>query len=419
MLEALTPLSIISGAIMLFQTMHHTKCLPWMMGQIKNLSAGHPVAEVFLIGFAFAYLVEGASGFGTPPAAAGFAFWPTGAVGTPIWFGFGDLALGDDNLQIVGLKASILVGVCAFVIAPWAALFLVPFKELFRSIIFALLATATAVIPAIGISFFSYEFPSLIGGLISILLTAVLIKFKVGLFAVSPEYAAQQAAAAKALQDSVLDAESSKSIVVASGESVRSALRKSKSRSRHGKQSFPERSSCSASYSFVEDMGAVAHPPVPTLDFPLTNAPTRYRTARQKSFAAQADSQQIAAELAALDLSPSQNNVTQPDVESGIPGPFLQSLTDASPDQDKAQNARSPSPLQEVAAGAASGVSAIKPGVVQASKSVTDVSNGDKATTQHRAVTLRRSPSGHMELNPLDPDVAVTPRLSLYDVVFR
>jgi hypothetical protein len=30
-----------------------------MMGHIKSLSAGHPVAEVFLIGFAFAYMVEG------------------------------------------------------------------------------------------------------------------------------------------------------------------------------------------------------------------------------------------------------------------------------------------------------------------------------------------------------------------------
>jgi hypothetical protein len=30
-----------------------------MMGQIKALSAGHPVAEIFLVGFAFAYLVEG------------------------------------------------------------------------------------------------------------------------------------------------------------------------------------------------------------------------------------------------------------------------------------------------------------------------------------------------------------------------
>ncbi len=41
-----------------------------MMSQIKSLSGGHPVAEVFLIAWSFAYLVEGASGFGTPVALA-------------------------------------------------------------------------------------------------------------------------------------------------------------------------------------------------------------------------------------------------------------------------------------------------------------------------------------------------------------
>ena len=59
LLEALTPLSIVTGAIMLFEAMQHKGCLQWMMGAIKALSAGHPVAEVFLIGFSFAYLVEG------------------------------------------------------------------------------------------------------------------------------------------------------------------------------------------------------------------------------------------------------------------------------------------------------------------------------------------------------------------------
>jgi hypothetical protein len=64
-------------------------------------------------------------------------------------------------------------------------------------------------------------------------------------------------------------------------------------------------------------MGAVAHPPVPTLDFPLTNAPSKYRSARQKSFATQADAQQIAAELAALGANRADLTATQPDVESG------------------------------------------------------------------------------------------------------
>jgi hypothetical protein len=65
--ETLTPLSIMAGAITLFETMEATKCLPYMMREMKALTAGHPVAECMLL-FAFAYLVEGASGFGTPVA---------------------------------------------------------------------------------------------------------------------------------------------------------------------------------------------------------------------------------------------------------------------------------------------------------------------------------------------------------------
>ena len=110
------------------QTMHHTKCLPWMMAQIKALSGGHPVAEVFLISWSFAYLVEGASGFGTPVALAspmltelGHSPIQTiacclimnalatqfGAVGTPIWFGFGGLGLTQDEFQSIGLQVGV------------------------------------------------------------------------------------------------------------------------------------------------------------------------------------------------------------------------------------------------------------------------------------------------------------------------
>jgi hypothetical protein len=46
-------------------------------------------------------------------------------VGTPIWFGFGEIGLGEANLQLVGLKAAIIVGACTFIIAPLAAAFLV------------------------------------------------------------------------------------------------------------------------------------------------------------------------------------------------------------------------------------------------------------------------------------------------------
>jgi hypothetical protein len=44
---------------LLLRPPHHHQCLEWVMVQIKSLSGGHPVGEIFLIGFSFAYLVEG------------------------------------------------------------------------------------------------------------------------------------------------------------------------------------------------------------------------------------------------------------------------------------------------------------------------------------------------------------------------
>ena len=71
--------------------------------------------------------------------------------------------LGEANLQLVGLKAAIIVGVVAFFIAPIAASFLVPWKQLLRSALFIVLSICTAVGPSIGVAAFSYEFPTLIG----------------------------------------------------------------------------------------------------------------------------------------------------------------------------------------------------------------------------------------------------------------
>jgi lactate permease len=65
--EAMSPLTIMFGAILLFETMEATLCMPYMMREMKALTKGHPVAELMLL-FAFAFMVEGASGFGTPVA---------------------------------------------------------------------------------------------------------------------------------------------------------------------------------------------------------------------------------------------------------------------------------------------------------------------------------------------------------------
>ncbi|GMH40024.1 hypothetical protein BSKO_07928 [Bryopsis sp. KO-2023] len=201
-LDALTPLSIIAGAILLFSTMQHTMCLPWIIQKIKSLSGGHPVAEIFLIGWAFAYLIEGASGFGTPVALAAPmlvelghpAFnavvcvlimntlaTPYGAVGTPIWFGFDGLDLKTKDLLEVSFRVSVIDGVAALVIPIIAAGFLVPYKYLWRSKVFVFLSILSCVIPAVALSYVSYEFSSILGGLIGTGITAALARKGIGL----------------------------------------------------------------------------------------------------------------------------------------------------------------------------------------------------------------------------------------------
>lgn len=278
--EALTPLSIITGAILLFQAMHHTKCLPWMMGQIKLLSGGHPIAEIFLIGWAFAYMVEGASGFGTPvalaaPMLSSLGHDPLcsvvvllvtntlatqfGAVGTPIWFGFGVLGLTDENLTLVGIKAAIIVGACAYVIVPLVLMYLVPAKTIMKNILFIFLSISTATVPSVAISFFSYEFPSLLAGVISIFGTAVLIHFKVGLAALT-EDDRREPKPSEDLYD-VNDAD-----VLASGASA------------HLK---------------ITDQGVVKVEPIPTLDFPLALDAKAYKEMRKRDCAVQVETSEV------------------------------------------------------------------------------------------------------------------------------
>jgi L-lactate permease len=200
--EAWTPLSIMAGAITLFESMEATYCLPYMMREMKALTAGHPVAELMLI-FCFAYMVEGASGFGTPVALGApmlvsqghpafesvvvllimntyATVW--GAVGTPIWFGFGSLPqVSEDEYLDISRKAAVAMGVSAYISLPLVLTILVPFKAVRKNIVFIIASLTTCLGPSIGIAFVSYEFPSLLGGMIGCAGTAFLIKCKFGL----------------------------------------------------------------------------------------------------------------------------------------------------------------------------------------------------------------------------------------------
>eukprot|EP00538_Stauroneis_constricta_P013100 CAMPEP_0119571544 /NCGR_PEP_ID=MMETSP1352-20130426/44175_1 /TAXON_ID=265584 /ORGANISM="Stauroneis constricta, Strain CCMP1120" /LENGTH=574 /DNA_ID=CAMNT_0007621225 /DNA_START=16 /DNA_END=1740 /DNA_ORIENTATION=- len=196
-----------AGAIFLFETMESTYCMPYMMREMKALTNEHPVAEGMIL-FSFATMVEGASGFGTPAALGTpmlvsmghpalesvvmllvFNTFATvwGAVGTPIWFGYGPLDLSEDDLLEIANRASIAMSISAFLLLPWALTILMPWRVVRRNLLFVMLAIAGTVGPSLGLSFFSYEFPSLLGGVIGCALTGLLSQFQVGLAQLSEE----------------------------------------------------------------------------------------------------------------------------------------------------------------------------------------------------------------------------------------
>ncbi|KAL9178976.1 hypothetical protein ACHAXT_011949, partial [Thalassiosira profunda] len=210
--EALTPLSIMAGAICLFETMESTNCLPYMMREMKALTGGHGVAELCVI-FAFATMVEGASGFGTPVALGApmlislghpkFESVVTlllantfatvfGAAGTPIWFGFGSLGLSESDWDAIGFMSAVALCVAAFLLLPFIFGIVVPFKMVKGNILFALLSVAGTMLPLLGISVVSYEFPSLVGGIVGLGVAVPLITYRVGLKEVDPKESVHQ-----------------------------------------------------------------------------------------------------------------------------------------------------------------------------------------------------------------------------------
>ncbi|CEM32465.1 unnamed protein product [Vitrella brassicaformis CCMP3155] len=216
LLEPMTPVSIIFGAMMLFRTMSETRCMTWMVRMLKSLSEQHPIAEVMLIGWAFGYVVEGASGFGTPtalaaPILAELGHDPVksivcclimngvpnvfGAVGTPVWFGFSTVTgidpelnpdQDEDVLPVVARKTQTLVMLCSVVVPFIACSVLVPravcIKNLGFIVASSLACTVTSYCFAWGPAPL-FEFGSLVGGIVGFCITVALIYFRIGLFA--------------------------------------------------------------------------------------------------------------------------------------------------------------------------------------------------------------------------------------------
>ncbi|MEO0513497.1 MAG: L-lactate permease, partial [Planctomycetota bacterium] len=185
LLTALMPLAIVFGAILLFKTLDASGAMRTLTATLER-SAPDPVIRVVLIAWAFSYLVEGLSGFGTPAALAApilvaLGLPPVraasaclvmntvpvvfGAVGMPVWFGLGETDLDEQSLVGIGVAAATFQAAAAPVIVALALRALFPWADLKRRalpIAFILVAT---LVPSAIAARFSTEFPSIIGGL--------------------------------------------------------------------------------------------------------------------------------------------------------------------------------------------------------------------------------------------------------------
>jgi len=206
LLSALTPISIVFGAIFFFVAMERSGAMDVLRGWLHDVSR-NKVAQIMVVGWSFQFLLEGASGFGTPSALAapilvglGFPALPTailclvmntipvsfGAVGTPLWFGFGSLGLSYEQMTQIGLNVAVLQSLAALVIPVIALRFAVSWAEIRGNIGFIYLSILASVLPMLALATMNYEFPAVVGGLIGLLITILLARLGVGLKSEEP-----------------------------------------------------------------------------------------------------------------------------------------------------------------------------------------------------------------------------------------
>lgn len=205
-LTSLTPILIVWGAILLFRSMEQSGGMDVIRRWLNQITPNR-VGQLMIVGWSFSFLVEGASGFGTPAALAGpllvgLGFSPLpvavfclimntvpvsfGAVGMPTWFGFAALELTRAELLETSFKTALLHGAAALVIPLLALRMMVSAEEIKRNIRFIYLSLFASVVPYVLVARWNYEFPSLLGGFVGLVISVLLARRSVGL-ASSPE----------------------------------------------------------------------------------------------------------------------------------------------------------------------------------------------------------------------------------------
>jgi lactate permease len=200
-LSAITPISIVAGAILLNRMIYLSGSEDIIRRWLEGISRNQ-VAQLMIIGWAFAFMIEGASGFGTPAAIAapilvGLGFNPLkvamlalvmnsvpvsfGAVGTPTWFGFSNLGLDDATLLDIGKTTALIHFVAAFIIPPMALRFIVSWNDIRKNYLFVLISTLSCTVPYFLLAQWNYEFPALVGGAIGLIVSVIVARLGLGL----------------------------------------------------------------------------------------------------------------------------------------------------------------------------------------------------------------------------------------------
>jgi len=200
-LSSLTPLAIVFGAVLLFKTMDKSGAMGVLAVRLRQLSPD-PVAQLMLVGWAFSFLIEGLSGFGTPAALAapilvGLGFPALrvaamclimnsvpvsfGAMGMPTWFGLSGVNLAAGELGEIGWRTALVHAAAAPLVVILALLVVGPWAEIRRRLAFVLLVVAASVGPYVLAARFNVEFPSIVGGLTGLVGAAALVRWRIGL----------------------------------------------------------------------------------------------------------------------------------------------------------------------------------------------------------------------------------------------
>lgn len=190
-ISAFTPITVIFGAILFNRMMEVSGAMNTLRQWLSNINP-NPVAQIMIIGWAFAFMIEGASGFGTPAAIAapilvGLGYPPIrvailalvmnsvpvsfGAVGTPTWFGFGPLNLSEGQILEISSMTALMHSFAAVIIPVIALSFIVDRKEIKRNLLFIYISIFSCVIPYFLLAQVNYEFPSLVGGAIGLMIS--------------------------------------------------------------------------------------------------------------------------------------------------------------------------------------------------------------------------------------------------------